>query len=228
MLAIVGGTLLVAISRRPVDLAEVLLVVLVEVIAVSLVAGRAVAAGTALGASIAINWFLIPPYGTLHIDAQQDWIFLVVFILLAVGASTLVDWVLASERAAARAAAHESVLAEVLGPDQVSAIDALRLMRAAVDLDEVAIVDASSGSVLLSTLWRRVPPYPPCLQVDIAPGFRVCGWGPRPLGAQRDYVTTLAAAAVRAWESEQLASARQQGADDEHGPRQGGGVPASG
>ena len=164
----------------------------------------------------------------MHIDAQQDWIFLVVFLVLAVGASTLVDWVLTSERAAARVAAHESVLAEVLGPDRVSAIEALRLMRAALDLDEVALVDATSGSVLLSTLWRRVPPYPACLQVDIAPGFRVRGWGPRPLGAQRDYVTTLAAAAVRAWESEQLASARQHDADDVNDPRRGGGVPASG
>lgn len=227
-LAIVGVTLLVAISRRPVDLAEVLLVVLVEVIAVSLVAGRAVAAGTALAASIAINWFLIPPYGTLHIDAQQDWIFLVVFIVLAVGSSTLVEWVLTSERAAARVAAHESVLAEVLGPDRVSAIDALRLMRTAVDLDEVALVDAASRTVLLSTLWQRVPPYPPCLTVDIAPGFRVCGWGPRPPGGQGDYVTALAAAVVRAWESEQLASARQRAADGVHEARQGGGVPASG
>ena len=205
-LTVLAVTLLAAISRRPIDLAEVLLIVLVEVIVVSLVAGRAVAAATAVGASLAINWFLIPPYETLHIASQEDWVFLVVFVIMAVGASTLVESVLTSERATARVAAHESVLAEVLGADQVSAIDALRLMRTAVDLDEAALVDAASGHLLLSTMWRREPPYPPCLQVDIAPGFRVRGWGPRRLGVQDDYVTTLATAVVRAWQSEQLAA----------------------
>jgi len=207
--AIIVVTLVMAIARRPVDLAEVLLIVLVEVIGVSLVAGRAVAAATALGASLAVNWFLIPPYGTLHIAAQEDWVFLAVFVVIAVGASTLVESVLTSERAAARAAAHESVLAEVLGPDRVSAIDALRLMRTAVDLDEAALVDATSGHLLLSTMYHRVPPYPACLQVDIAPGFQVRGWGPRRLGVRTDYVTTLATAVVRAWESEQLAAEHQ-------------------
>lgn len=205
-MAIIGATLLVAVSARPVDLAEVLLILLVEVIGVALVAGRAIAAATALGATLAVNWFLIPPYGTLHIASQEDWVFLAVFVLVAVGASTLVESVLTAERAAARAAAHESVLAEVLGPGKVSAIDALRLMCTAVDLDDAALLDVSSGDLLLSTMWRREPPYPPCLQIDIAPHYRIRGWGPRRLGLQDDYVTTLATAAVRAWESEQLSA----------------------
>ena len=138
--------------------------------------------------------------------------FLVVFVVVAVGASALVESVLTSERDSARVAAHESVLAEVLGPGRVSAVDALRLMRTAVDLDEAALVDASTGQLLLSTMWRREPPYPPCLQVDIAPGYRVRGWGPRRLAVKDDYVTTLATAVARAWESEQL-SAQQHGAD---------------
>ncbi|HSO03617.1 MAG TPA: DUF4118 domain-containing protein, partial [Candidatus Limnocylindrales bacterium] len=149
-LGLIMATLFVAASARPVDLAEVLLIILVEVIGVALVAGRAVSAATALGATLAVNWFLIPPYGTLHVSSQEDWVFLAVFILVAVGASTLVESVLTAERAAARAAAHESVLAEVLGPGTVSAIDALRMMRTAVDLDEAALVDVSSGDLLLS------------------------------------------------------------------------------
>lgn len=205
-LALIVATLFVAASARPVDLAEVLLIILVEVIGVALVAGRAVAAATALGATLAVNWFLIPPYGTLHVASQEDWVFLAVFVLVAVGASTLVESVLTAERAAARAAAHESVLAEVLGPGTVSAIDALRMMRTAVDLDEAALVDVSSGDLLLSTMFRREPPYPPCLEIDIAPRFRVRGWGPRRLGVRDDYVTTLATAVVRAWESEQLSA----------------------
>jgi Domain of unknown function (DUF4118) len=214
-LLIIVVTLLVAVSRRPVELAEVLLIVLVEVIGVSLVAGRAVAAATAIGSSLAVNWFLIPPYGTLHIADQEDWVFLVVFVVVAVGASELVESVLTAERDSARVAAHESVLAEVLGPGRVSAVDALRLMRTAVDLDEAALVDASTGQLLLSTMWRREPPYPPCLQVDIAPRYRVRGWGPRRLAVKDDYVITLATAVARAWESEQL-SAHQQHAAHGH------------
>jgi hypothetical protein len=209
-LSVIAVTVLAAISRRPVDLAEVLLIVLVEVIGVSLVAGRTVAGATALGATLAINWFLIPPYGTLHIASQEGWVFLAVFVAVAVGASTLVESVITSERAAARVAAHETVLAEVLGPQQVSAIDALRLMGSAADLDEASLVDVPSGQLLLSTMWRREPPYPPCMQVDIAPRYRVRGWGPRRHGVQTDYLTTLATAVVRAWESEQLTAERQR------------------
>ena len=211
-LLIIVVTLLVAVSRRPVELAEVLLIVLVEVIGVSLVAGRAVAAATAIGTSLAVNWFLIPPYGTLHVADQEDWVFLVVFVVVAVGASALVESVLTSERDSARVAAHESVLAEVLGPGRVSAVDALHLMRTAVDLDEAALVDARTGQLLLSTMWRREPPYPPCLQVDIAPQYRVRGWGPRRLAVKDDYVITLATAVARAWESEQLSAQQQHSA----------------
>jgi two-component system, OmpR family, sensor histidine kinase KdpD len=204
-LGFLAVTLLVAAANRPVVLSEVLLIVVVEVIAVSLVGGRAAAAATAIGASLAINWFLIPPYGTLHIAAQEDWVFLAVFLVLALGAAWLADAVVASERESARAAAHEAVLAAILAPSRVSTADALDLMRTAVDLDEVALVEVRSGEVLASTMGRRVPGYPACLEVDIAPGFRVRGWGPRRLGVRTDFATTLAAAVVRAWESEQLA-----------------------
>ena len=49
VLAIIVATLIAATARRPIDLTEVLLIVLVEVIAVSLVAGRTVAAATRWG-----------------------------------------------------------------------------------------------------------------------------------------------------------------------------------
>lgn len=159
-----------------------------------------------------VNWSLIPPYGTLHVQDQQDWVYLAVFLVLAAGASALVDAMLASERAAGRAAAHEAVLAEVLAPGHVSAVDALRLLRTSVDLDEAALVETASGRVLASTLGRREPHYAPCLQVDVGPGFRVRGWGPQSRGTRSDFVTALAAAVVRAWEGEQLAAAQDRAA----------------
>lgn len=211
-LATIVVTLVVATAMRPVDLAEVLLIVLVEVIGVSLVAGRAVAAATAIGASLAVNWLLIPPYATLHMQDQENWVALAVFLVLAVGVSTLVESVLASERTAARASFRESVLGEVLSPGPASAPEALRALRSALDLDEAALVESESGRVLVSTLGRREPAYPPCLQVDVAPGLRVRGWGPERLGVRTGYVTTLATAVVRAWESEQLIAEQERSA----------------
>jgi K+-sensing histidine kinase KdpD len=66
ILAIVA-TIVVATTMRPVGLAEVLLLVLVEVVVVSLFAGRTLTAATAVGAVLAVNWFLVPPYGTFQV-----------------------------------------------------------------------------------------------------------------------------------------------------------------
>lgn len=77
----------------------------------------------------------------------------------------------------------------------------------------MALFEARSGDMLASTMGRRAPAYPACLEVDIAPGFRVRGWGPRRLGVRTDFVMTLAAAVARAWESEQLADLRKGSGD---------------
>lgn len=210
-LLLIAATLAVASAARPVPLAEVLLVVLVEVLAVSLVAGRTLAALTAVGAFVAVNWLLVPPYGTLVIADQQNWITLAVFLLLAVGVSSLVESVLAAERRAASAAAREAALAEALTPEQASDTGALDVLRTSLHLDAAALEALSTGEHLLSGADQR-PGDPPTLAVDVAPGFRVLGWGPEVLGGRPEYVTTLATAAVRAWESERLVAEREHSA----------------
>lgn len=212
-LSTIVGTLALASSMRPVGLAEVLLIVLVEVIGVSLVAGRTVAAATAIGATLAVNWLLVPPYGTFRIQAQENWVTLTVFLVLAVGASTLVESVLASERTAAAGIAREDVLAEVLRPESTSAEEALRILSTALDLDDASLVESSTGRVLQSTLdGRGDPPERPTLVVDVAPDYQVRGWGPERLGVRSGYVPTLATAVVRAWESQQLTAEQERSA----------------
>lgn len=205
-------TVTAATGMRPVDLSEVLLIVLVEVIAVALVAGRTVAGVTALVASVAVNWLLVPPYGTLHMERQQDWVALAVFLGVALGANSLVHAVLASESAAARVATHEHVLGQVLNPRGLPVVESLRILCSALDLDEAALVDATTDEVLVSTMGHREPPYPPCLRVDVSPGFRVMAWGPQRRGVRTDYATTLATAAVRAWQGQKGAAEREKGA----------------
>jgi two-component system sensor histidine kinase KdpD len=213
ILAIVG-TIAVATAMRPVGLAEVLLIVLVEVVVVSLFAGRTVAAATAVGAFLAVNWFLVPPYGTFQIQAQENWVSLAVFLLLAVGVSTLVEVVLASERTAAAATARQSVMAEVLRPDSASAMDSLTAFRSALDLDEAALLAPSTGDVLLRSARGAAGPRLPeaVIDVEVAPGFRVVGHGAETMGINREFADTLATAVVRAWESQELVAEQERSA----------------
>lgn len=219
-LALIALTLAIATALRPVGLAEVLLIVLVEVVGVSLLAGRAVAALTAVGAVLAVNLLLVPPYGTLAIAQSANWVTLAVFLLLSVGVSTLVESALASERRAASAAARATALAEVLRPQDATAAGALEVVRTALQLDAAALADNSAGAdptallVVTPEPAPGIPPSaePPSLVVDVPPGFQVRGWGPEILGGRPDYVTALATAVVRAWESEQLAAEQERSA----------------
>ncbi|HYN57875.1 MAG TPA: DUF4118 domain-containing protein [Motilibacterales bacterium] len=208
------ATIAVATAMRPVGLAEVLLVVLVEVVIVSLFAGRMVAGVTAVAAVLGVNWFLVPPYGTLQIQAQENWVSLAVFLLLAVGVSTLVEVVLGSERAAAAATARSAVMAEVLRPDSASAPDNLAAFRSALDLDDAALLAPITGDVLLRSARAGAgsPPGAAVIDVEVAPGFRVVGHGTEILGMNREFADTLATAVVRAWESQELAAEQERSA----------------
>ena len=208
------ATIAVATAMRPVGLAEVLLLVLVEVVVVSLFAGRTMTAATAVGAVLAVNWFLVPPYGTLQIQAQENWVYLAVFLLLAVGVSTLVEVVLGSERAAAAATAREAVVSEVLRPDSASAADSLTAFRSALDLDDAVLHAPTTGEVLLSSTRDEVPrrPADAVIDVEVAPGFRVVGHGAEIMGVNREFADTLATAVVRAWESQELVAEQERSA----------------
>ncbi len=212
ILAIVA-TIAVATAMRPVGLAEVLLLVLVEVVVVSLFAGRTMTAATAVGAVLAVNWFLVPPYGTFQIQNQENWVYLAVFLLLAVGVSTLVEVVVGSERAAAAATAREAVMAEVLRPDSASALDSLRAFRSALDLDDAVLLAPATDEVLLSSArdeaHRRLDAV---IDVEVAPGFRVVGHGAEIIGVNREFADTLATAVVRAWESQELVAEQERSA----------------
>jgi two-component system sensor histidine kinase KdpD len=213
ILAIVA-TIAVATAMRPVVLAEVLLLVLVEVVVVSLFAGRTLAGATAAGAVLAVNWFLVPPYGTLQIQAQENWVSLAVFLLLAVGVSTLVEVVVGSERDAAAATTRAAVMAEVMRPDSASAADSLAAFRSALDLDEATLLAPSNGGVLLRSVRDAAGPRLPevVIDVEVAPGFRVVGHGAQIMGVNREFADTLATAVVRAWESQELVAEQERSA----------------
>ena len=99
LLVVVGLPLLVAITvpfRETIDLSTELLLALVVVLAIAAVGGLLVGAVAAVVASLLLNWFYVPPYGTLTIGQTENLISLLVFVAVAVVVGALVD--LASRR----------------------------------------------------------------------------------------------------------------------------------
>ena len=200
VVVVIAVTLVVSAAARPVDLAEVLLVLLVEVIGLALLAGRAVATSAAVGVVLLANWLLVPPYGTLHVHDAVDWVVLGVFLLVALVAGWLVESAIRARRLAGSAQRRERLIREAVGPGGAPA--ALDAFREALDLDEAALTTGAAARPLCSTLGHRVPEYPPSLRVNVGTGYEVLGWGPcRPVAP--DVRAAFAWAVVRAWQSDQ-------------------------
>ena len=99
ILVVVGLPLFIALTlplRDSIDLSTELLLALVVVLAIAAIGGLFVGVVAAVVASLLLNWFFVPPYGTLTIGATENLISLVVFIGVAVAVGALVD--LASQR----------------------------------------------------------------------------------------------------------------------------------
>jgi hypothetical protein len=73
------------------DLAVALLVVLAEVLVVAALSGPWLAVVAALSASLLVNWYLVPPYRTIAVANPENLAALVVFTLVAVFSSWLVE-----------------------------------------------------------------------------------------------------------------------------------------
>ncbi len=82
--------------RDSIDLSTELLLALVVVLAIAAIGGLFVGIVAAVVASLLVNWFYVPPYGTLTIGRTENLISLVVFIVVAVAVGALVD--LAAQR----------------------------------------------------------------------------------------------------------------------------------
>ena len=100
LLTVVGLPLLMVVTvpfRDHIALSTELLVALAVVVALAALGGKIVAAVAAVGASLLVNWFYVPPYGTLTIAEGENVASLLIFVAVALGVGTLVD--IASRRA---------------------------------------------------------------------------------------------------------------------------------
>jgi len=163
LLVVVGLPLFIALTlplRDSIDLSTELLLALVVVLAIAAIGGWVVGIVAAVVASLLLNWFFVPPYGTLTIGATENLISLVVFIVVAVVVGALVD--LATQRSleARRArldaeALVRSTTSLAIDPHPVQRL--VEQIRTTFDLagarlegrvplgDDVAVVIASDG-----------------------------------------------------------------------------------
>jgi len=97
------------------SLASDVMLFLAAVIAVALVGGLLPALVAAVGAFLLLNFFFTEPFHTLRIGNREDVLAMVVFLLVAVAVSAVVDKAAQRTREAARASADAQTLATVAG-----------------------------------------------------------------------------------------------------------------
>ncbi|TDD44168.1 sensor histidine kinase KdpD [Nonomuraea terrae] len=118
LLAVAGMPLLTAALvpfRDVVSLPSEILFFLCLTVGVALVGGMWPAITAAIGGSIMLNWFFTPPMGRFTINDPENLFALVVFVLVAVAVSTIVDLAARRTREAARASADAGALSTLAG-----------------------------------------------------------------------------------------------------------------
>ena len=225
-LGFLAGLVLVALTawlggRLTWDLTVVLLVVLVEVLVIAMLSGPVLAVVAALCAVVVVNWFDVPPYHTFRIDSADNVVSLLVFTVVAVVAAVLVDLSGRARANAARSQEKATLLAEVVSlQSDADSTTALSRIKDALELDRVELRqttgrvtsddDPGDRELLTAVGQRSVPPEPPSLEVSLAGGYRLVGYGPARVGTERAFLTSLGEAAVRAYEGERLDQARRE------------------
>jgi two-component system sensor histidine kinase KdpD len=156
-------TLLLHLFRGQLSLTSDILLFLAAVVAVALVGGVWPALLAAVGGSILLNYFFTPPLHTLTIAERENLLALLVFVVIAVAVSAVVDLAARRTREAAQATADASTLATVAGSVLRGArplTALLERLREIFSLDSVTLLerrpDAPRGPDRTTdpTVWR--------------------------------------------------------------------------
>jgi K+-sensing histidine kinase KdpD len=199
-----GG--LVAI-RGDLALGSVLLLYLLAVVAISVIGGLVAGVAAAVGSFLLANFFLTPPYHTLSVEDRDSLIALVVFLIVAVTISVLVDVGARSQAAAARSEAEATLLARVAAePLTASSVDdVLRDVATTFGLVSVALVERRNES---DTVLASVGPAfigPGTVSVNAGDDRLLLGDGRELFAEDRSLLRNLAQAASRAVDARALA-----------------------
>ncbi|BCB90665.1 sensor histidine kinase [Phytohabitans suffuscus] len=174
----VGGlpllTLLLLVMREDLALASDILFYLAWVVAVALVGGMWPALLTAVAGSLLLNYFFTPPVRRFTIAQTENLLSLLVFLVVAVAVSAVVDTAARRTRDAARASADASTLATVAGSVLRGARPLpalLERLRELFGLDSVALLERRPDVPEAPDRQRD----PAAWQVAAAVGGEPCG-----------------------------------------------------
>ena len=159
-------TWVLALLREEVGLPSVMLLFLLLVVAVSAVGGLWPALTAAIGGSLLVNWYFVPPLYTLTIGSGENILALVVFLAIAVIVSSFVA--LATRRAAEgrRARAEGEALLRLAGSSPAAAV--LESLQRVLGLDGAAVLHRSeSGWLVEAASGARVPESPEASSLTI-------------------------------------------------------------
>ncbi|MEV1001270.1 DUF4118 domain-containing protein [Nonomuraea sp. NPDC050202] len=130
--------------REVISLPSEILLFLCLVVGVALIGGMWPAIFAAVGGSLLLNWFFTPPVGRLTIADPENFLALVVFVLVAAAVSTIVDLAARRTREAARARAEAEALSTLAGHvlrGEAALPSLLGRLRETFGLDSVTLLE---------------------------------------------------------------------------------------
>ncbi|MEV4176011.1 ATP-binding protein [Nonomuraea sp. NPDC049709] len=130
--------------RDVISLPSEILLFLCLVVGVALIGGTWPAVTAAVGGSLLLNWFFTPPLATWTIADPENFLALVVFVLVAAAVSTIVDLAARRTREAARARADAEALSTLAGHvlrGEAALSSLLGRLRETFSLDSVTLLE---------------------------------------------------------------------------------------
>jgi len=188
-------------------LGSVLLLYLLAVVVISVVGGIVAGAVAALASFLLANFFLTPPYHTFVVEGRDSVIALLVFLVVSLTVSVLVE-VAARWRAAAARSQAEAVLLGRVAAEPLAgrgAEDLLREISSTFGLPSVALVERREHT---DTVLARVGPEfdgPGTVSVTAGGDRLLLGDGHKLFAEDRRVLGDLAHAASRAVDASALA-----------------------
>jgi two-component system sensor histidine kinase KdpD len=209
---------------RGLDYAVPVLLVLLLVVASALLGGLRVALPGAVAGALVLNWFFTPPFGTLIVDSPEQVLVLVVFVLVAVGVSSVVDVAARRNAEAMRARAEAEALSRLAGAtvaEHRTLTDVLDQVREVFGMREAALVERVDGRWTEVEARSDQPPADDEAELTVPSGgdlmLRVRG--PELFAADRRVLASFADAAAGALQGRRVAARAAEAAELEAADR---------
>lgn len=201
-------TVLLTWLRDTLSLESVLLFYLLAVVVVAVVGGVLPAMAAAVASFLLVNWYFTRPYHTFVVAGRDPLVALIVFILVAVTVSVIVDLAARRRVAAARAGLEARLLSQFAAEPvaATSVADLLEQIRVTFGLTTVALVERRDDADHTVAVVGPEGTAATVVSVPAGTGLQVVGQGPELFAEDRQLLARLAAAAGRAVEGSRLAS----------------------